>query len=198
MTNPSKKSVPGSIEAWQFSTSTFTAFSQEANIMASPDAPKSIAVSPAPASTTGLAHNLSNADLARLQNLVIVEHNVAEFWRVLAYVFPSTPAEVDLCDSSHGGTSRCQKPVQADDDDMGVKSKLVPFSILEVMAGLLTIVFGVSFETSDFIVDALEHWWKRNKDKHGAIKQLVINLDNGPNNSSQRTQFMKRLTEFSG
>jgi transposase len=108
-----------------------------------------------------------------------------------------TKAKVDLCDSSRGGTSRCQKPVQADDHDMGVKSKLVPFGILEVMAGLLTIVFGVSFETSDFIVDALEHWWKRNKDKHGTIKQLVINLDNGPNNSSQRTQFMKRLTEFS-
>lgn len=108
-----------------------------------------------------------------------------------------TKAKVDLCDSSRGGTSRCQKPVQADDHDMGVKSKLVPFGILEVMAGLLTIVFGVSFETSDFIVDALEHWWERNKDKHGTIKQRVINLDNGPNNSSQRTQFMKRLTEFS-
>ena len=108
-----------------------------------------------------------------------------------------TKAKVDLCDSSRGGTSRCRKPVQADDHDLGVKSKLVPFGILEVMSGLLTILFGVSFETSDFIVDALELWWERNKDKHATIKQWVINLDNGPNNSSQRTQFMKRLTEFS-
>ena len=29
-----------------------------------------------------------------------------------------------------------------------------------------------------------------------AIRQLVINLDNGPNNSSFRTQFMKRMVEF--
>lgn len=107
-----------------------------------------------------------------------------------------TKAKVDLCDSSRGGTSRCQKPVQAADHDMGHKSKLVPFGILEVLTGLVTIIFGVSFETSDFIVDALERWWALNQDKHSAIRQLVINLDNGPNNSGQRTQFLKRLTEF--
>lgn len=107
-----------------------------------------------------------------------------------------TKAKVDLCDSSRGGTSRCKKAVQADDHDLGDKSKLVPLGILEVMSGLLTIIFGVSFETSDFIVDGLEHWWERNKDKYHHIKQLVINLDNGPHNSSHRTQFMKRLTEL--
>jgi len=107
-----------------------------------------------------------------------------------------TKAKVDLCDSSRGGTSRCKKAVQADDHDMGDKSKLVPLGILEVMSGLLTIIFGVSFETSDFIVDGLEHWWLSNKDQYRLINQLVINLDNGPHNSSHRTQFMKRLTEF--
>jgi transposase len=107
-----------------------------------------------------------------------------------------TKAKVDLCDSSRGGTSRCKKAVQADDHDMGDKSKLVPLGILEVMTGLLTIIFGVSFETSDFIVDGLEHWWERNKSQYRLINQLVINLDNGPHNSSHRTQFMKRLTEF--
>ena len=107
-----------------------------------------------------------------------------------------TKAKVDLCDSSRGGTSRCKKAVQADDHDMGPKSKLVPFGILDVMAGLLTIVFGSSFETSDFIVDCLEQWWDDNKDSYSHIKQLVINLDNGPQNSSHRTQFMKRMVEF--
>jgi transposase len=107
-----------------------------------------------------------------------------------------TKAKVDLCDSSRGGTSRCKKAVQADDHDRGDKSKLVPLGILDVMSGLLTIIFGVSFETSDFIVDGLEHWWLSNKDQYQLINQLVINLDNGPHNSSHRTQFMKRLTEF--
>ncbi len=107
-----------------------------------------------------------------------------------------TKAKVDLCDSSRGGTSRCQKAVQADDHDMGIKPKLVPFGILEVMAGLVTIIFGTSFETSDFIVDCLEQWWNDNKDRYRHINQLVINLDNGPQNSSHRTQFMKRMVEF--
>ena len=105
-------------------------------------------------------------------------------------------AKVDLCDSSRGGTSRCKKAVQADDHDMGIKSKLVPFGILDVMTGLLTIIFGVSFETSDFIVDCLEQWWDSNKERYKHIRQLVINLDNGPQNASYRTQFMKRMVEF--
>ena len=107
-----------------------------------------------------------------------------------------TKAKVDLCDSSRGGTSRCQKALQADDHDMGIKPKLSPFGILNMMTGLLTIFFGVSFETSDFIVDCIEQWWDDNKNNYTHIKQLVINLDNGPQNSSSRTQFMKRIVEF--
>ena len=64
------------------------------------------------------------------------------------------------------------------------------------MSGLLTTLFGVSFETCDFIVDGLEHWWLSNKDQYRLINQLVINLDNGPHNSGHRERFMKRLTEF--
>jgi transposase len=107
-----------------------------------------------------------------------------------------TKAKVDVCDSSRGGISRGKEAAQANDHDMGSKAKRVPFGILDVMAGL-TLVFGVSFETSDFIVDGLEHWWESNQDPYRHIRQLVINLDNGPNNSSFRTQFIKRLTEFS-
>ena len=105
-------------------------------------------------------------------------------------------AKVDLCDSSRGGTSRCKKAVQADDHDMGIKDKITPFGILNIMTGLLTIIFGVSFETSDFIVNCLDKWWEENKKNNLHIKQLVINLDNGPHNASNRTQFMKRIVEF--
>lgn len=107
-----------------------------------------------------------------------------------------TKAKVDLCDSSRGGTSRCRKAVEADDHDMGLKAKLAPFGILNMMTGLFTIIFGVSFETSDFIVDCLDRWWEDNKTQNSHIRQLVINLDNGPQNSSHRTQFMKRMIEF--
>ena len=64
------------------------------------------------------------------------------------------------------------------------------------MGGLLTIVFGTSRETSDFIADCLQQWWDANQCRFTHVRQLVINLDNGPQNSSFRTQFIKRMVEF--
>jgi hypothetical protein len=72
----------------------------------------------------------------------------------------------------------------------------VPFGILDVLGGLLTIIFGTSRETSDFIADCLQQWWDDNRERYAHIRQLVINLDNGPENSSFRTQFMQRMIEF--
>ena len=94
--------------------------------------------------------------------------------------------------ASRGG----KKATQALDHDTGKKQKLVPLGILDVVAGLLTILVGTSRDTSDFIVDCLQQWWDENADRYGHIRQLVINLDNGPESSSHRTQFMKRLVEF--
>lgn len=61
--------------------------------------------------------------------------------------------------------------------------------------GALTLIFG-SRETSDFWVDALQLWWLSAPGEWGHIRRLVIYLDNGPNNSGTRTQFLKRLIEF--
>lgn len=62
----------------------------------------------------------------------------------------------------------------------------------------VSLYFGKSYETSDFIVDALEIWWEANREiKYSHIKELVINLDNGPSQKSNRTQFIKRIVEFS-
>ena len=57
------------------------------------------------------------------------------------------------------------------------------------------LIFG-SKETSDFWVDALLGWWLQVKGGLGHIKRLVIYLDNGPNNSGRRRQFLKRLIDF--
>ena len=50
--------------------------------------------------------------------------------------------------------------------------------------------------TSDFIVDRLEQWWQEVRLRFLSVKTLVINLDNGPENHSRRTQFLKRIVEF--
>ncbi len=82
------------------------------------------------------------------------------------------------------------------DHDTQPKQKLVPYGILTVTAGLLSIFIGTSNEISDFIVDCLEQWWEANKTAHPTARQLLINLDNGPENSGARTQFLYRLVKF--
>jgi hypothetical protein len=46
------------------------------------------------------------------------------------------------------------------------------------------------------MVDSLELLWPLLKQKFNP-HTIVINADNGPENSSSRTQFIKRLIEFS-
>jgi len=70
-----------------------------------------------------------------------------------------TKAILKLGELSRKGESRGKEPVKAQDKDMDVKGKLVPFGILEVVRDGFTIIFGTSRETSDFIVDCLEQCW---------------------------------------
>lgn len=107
-----------------------------------------------------------------------------------------TKDKVKVGDLSRGGKSRGTEATKANDHDMEYEEKLVPFGILDVLGNLLWIIFGTSRETSDFIADCLQQWWDANQSQYGHIRQLVINLDNGPNNSSFRTQFIKRMVEF--
>jgi transposase len=92
-------------------------------------------------------------------------------------------------------TDREGKVAQGWDHDPPAKEKLVPFGVLVLLTGALTLVFG-SAESSDFWVDALQTWWRRVRAQWRGIKRLVIYLDNGPENSGRRTQFLKRLVQF--
>lgn len=74
---------------------------------------------------------------------------------------------------------------------------LAPAGILEVDAHQLNIVFGTSRDTSDFVADCLELWWTNRQAAYPDVRRLLIDLDNGPEIGSSRTQFMKRLVEFS-
>jgi len=50
--------------------------------------------------------------------------------------------------------------------------------------------------TSDCVVDLLQQWWDEKKSVFPSVDKLVINLDNGPEQQSHRTQFMKRIQDF--
>lgn len=108
-----------------------------------------------------------------------------------------TKATVNLGEYSRGGKSRGAKAVKALDHDMSSKHKLIPGGILEPVSGQSFLFFGESHKTSDFLVDGLERWWEQRKETLSSIKSLVINSDNGPECSGHRTQYLKRLVEFS-
>ena len=105
-------------------------------------------------------------------------------------------AKLKIGDFSRGGKSRKKEAVKASDHDMNPLAKLAPFGILNVLTGVMMIIFGTSAETSDFIADCIELWWESNKSDYTHIKELVLNLDNGPSLAGNRTQFIKRMTEF--
>lgn len=105
-------------------------------------------------------------------------------------------AKVKIGKLSRNGKSRGKYPVKAEDHDTEILTKLVPFGISVVNEAKLDVFFGHSHETSDFIVDCLLKWWDTNQVEYENIEELVINLDNGPSVNSHRTQFIKRMVEF--
>jgi len=80
---------------------------------------------------------------------------------------------------------------------MGLKEHYIPCGIVEEDRGHLHITFGSSAKTSDCIVDALEAWWAAlDEGEQIAMARLQINMDNGPESSGKRTQFLHRMVAF--
>jgi transposase len=73
---------------------------------------------------------------------------------------------------------------------------LTPFGIFWPGHDDLWLYMARSKITSDFIVDRLEQWWQDVRLRFLHVKALVIDLDNGPENHSRRTQFLKRVVGF--
>src|SRR5262249_8500053 len=100
--------------------------------------------------------------------------------------------------TSGGGKTRTDGQGRVEkgwDHDPPAKTKMVPFGVLMVLSGAVTLVFG-SAESSDFWVDALQVWWRGVRAKCRGIRQLVVYLDNGRENSGRRTEFLKRMVQF--
>jgi len=108
-----------------------------------------------------------------------------------------TKAKVKIGEFSRGGVARGRQSVRAADHDMRPDAVLAPAGILEVDGAQLNLIFGTSRDTADFVADCLELWWTDRRAAHAGVRRLLIDLDNGPEIASSRTQFMKRLVEFS-
>ena len=104
-----------------------------------------------------------------------------------------TKAIVKIGPFSRGGYSR--QGEQACDHDFQPETTLTPFGILLPQTGENHLWFSHSAVTADFMVDRLEEKVPQWKERFG-FDTLVINADNGPENSGRRTQWLKRLVEL--
>lgn len=103
-------------------------------------------------------------------------------------------ATVKVGDYSRGGKNRVQ--VQAADHDFHPAAQVTPVGLLLPSLDELTLYAVTSKVTSDCLADILEQWWQTNRARFTQVKTLLLNLDNGPECPSRRTQFLHRLVHF--
>ena len=103
-------------------------------------------------------------------------------------------ATVPVGPFSRRGRSRTR--TKAADHDFRPQTKLTPFGIFLPEHDDLWLYMAHSKVTSDFIADRLEQWWESVRLRFLRVRTLVINLDNGPECHSRRSQFLKRVVAF--
>lgn len=103
-------------------------------------------------------------------------------------------ATVKVGPFARGGQSRVH--VAAADHDFHPIATVTPVGIF-LPAWDELFVYGVTSKvTSDCLMDRFVQWWETVRERFAHITTLVLNVDNGPENHSRRTQFMQRLVEF--
>jgi hypothetical protein len=103
-------------------------------------------------------------------------------------------ATVKVGPFSRRGKSRVA--VRAADHDFQPAATVTPVGLFLPHSDDLFLYGVTSRVTSDCLVDCLEAWWAAVRERSPHITTLVLNVDNGPENHSRRTQFMHRLVAF--
>jgi hypothetical protein len=104
-------------------------------------------------------------------------------------------ATVKLGPFARGGQTRGEYKASA--QDFGSTEHYIPCGILDEDTAQLHVTFGSSAKTSDFIVDTLTAWWQGlSRQEQGRIDQLQLKMDNGPESSGVRTQFLHRMVQL--
>lgn len=86
--------------------------------------------------------------------------------------------------------------VKAADHDFKPKATVTAVGILMPQSDELFVACVTSKVSSDCLVEVLEQWWQRVRERYEQVRSLLITLDNGPEQHSHRTQFLHRLVAF--
>ena len=86
---------------------------------------------------------------------------------------------------------------KACDHDRGGEEKYIPWGMGDEDTGQLSLTFGSSATTSDFMVETREaRWTAVAAQEQATTEQLQIKMDNGPESRGVRTQFLHRRGRF--
>jgi hypothetical protein len=105
-----------------------------------------------------------------------------------------TKATVLIGPFSRGGQSRLG--TKGADHDFKPEGRLTPFGIFRPGTSESDLFFTDSKVTSDFMADCLEEWIAERAEALRDVRQLVLDLDNGPENSGQRSQWLLRMVQL--
>jgi hypothetical protein len=101
---------------------------------------------------------------------------------------------VKIGEFARGGGTRGDN--RASDHDLGCKEKYLPCGSVDEESAALHRTLGSSYKTSDCIVDTLEATWDALDAQEKAETSLSqIKMDNGPESSGRRTQFLYRMVQ---
>jgi hypothetical protein len=95
---------------------------------------------------------------------------------------------------SRGGKSRLG--TKGVDHDFKPEGTLGLFGIFQPATSKAELFFTNSKISSDFMVDCLEQWLEERAEALKEVRKLVLDLDNGPENSGQRSQWLLRLLQL--
>lgn len=105
-----------------------------------------------------------------------------------------TKATIPVGLFSRSGYSRLS--VKAWDHDFAPETKVTPVGVFLPGSNQLYLYLVTGSVTADCLVDCIRQTWLSLADQFPLVQTLVLNLDNGPENHSRRTQFMQRITQL--
>jgi transposase len=83
-----------------------------------------------------------------------------------------------------------------------VKGKAVPYGVYDIHRNEAAVSVGVSHDTAEFAVSAIERWWQKlGRKRYAKAKRLMITADSGGSNSSRNRLWkveLQRLADKTG
>lgn len=127
-------------------------------------------------------------------NQIEIENQKALLSEGVLRVSHDAKNKVKVGDFSRGGKNWAL--VKAGDHDFG-NEHITPFGFYSPQLKETDLYLTSSKVTADFIVDCLCDYWEKKSIRFPNVHTILLNGDNGPECHSRRTQFIKRICEFS-